>query len=306
MKKIVPLLFVCSIGLVGCSLPGLGGAGSDSIRIGANTGSEPTILAHINRLMIEEYTDLQVTVIGNLGSSIVNHQAMLNNDIDMSSVRYTGTDVPGALGMDPVMDPEEAMSVVQEEFAERFDQKWYDSYGFTNTYAFAVTQEFADAEGLETVSDLEAIADDLDVGMDNSWINREGDGYEGFQDHYGFAFGETYPMQIGLVYDALASDSMDSVLAYTTDGRIAAYELKILEDDQRFFPPYDASVVVKNEVLEQHPELDDVFEKLVGKIDNDLMQRLNYEADGEMKEPATVAEEFLEANDYFRERGEGE
>ena len=106
-------------------------------------------------------------------------------------------------------------------------------------------------------------------------------------------------MQIGLVYKAVQSGKMDVVLAYTTDGRINAYKLKVLEDDKHFFPPYDASPVARNDVLKQHPELKKVLQKLVGKISTEKMQQLNYESDGKMKEPSTVAKEFLEKNHYF-------
>src|SRR6478672_5493368 len=116
-----------------------------------------------------------------------------------------------------------------------------------------------------------------------------------------FDFDNITPMQIGLVYDALESDRMDAVLAYTTDGRIAAYDLKILEDDKQFFPPYDTSMVADNQLLRDHPELESVLNRLVDKIDTATMQELNYESDGQMKEPAIVAREFLEQHDFFDE-----
>ncbi len=140
---------------------------------------------------------------------------------------------------------------------------WGPTYGFDNTYAVAVTAEFAEENNIETVSDLEPFADDLRFGVDNSWVNRKGDGYDGFQEMY-FPFGEVYPMNIGLVYQAAASGSMDVVLAYSSDGRIKEFDLKVLEDDRRFFPPYDASPVVSNEILEKYPEIVDIMERLHG------------------------------------------
>lgn len=74
------------------------------------------------------------------------------------------------------------------------------------------------------------------AGVDTSWITRKGDGYEGFKEEYGFAFDSILPMQIGLVYDAVAAGKMDIVLGYSTDGRIGSYDLVMLEDDKRFFP----------------------------------------------------------------------
>jgi osmoprotectant transport system substrate-binding protein len=284
-----------------CSLPGLSGAPETTIRIGTLNTTESQIMGQVVKQLIEHETDLEVVLVNNLGSSIVQHQAMLDEQVDITATRYTGTDLSGALGMEPVNDPEEAMKIVQKEFKKRWDQTWFDSYGFDNTYAFTVTKELAEKYGLEKVSDLRDVADELRFGVDNSWIHREGDGYQGFVETYGFEFPKIYPMQIGLVYEALANDEMDVVLAYSSDGRIAAFNLKILEDDKKFFPPYDTSLVARNEVLREHPELEEILNKLVGTIDTAKMQEMNYEADGEKREPAVVAQKFLEEHHYFEE-----
>lgn len=306
MKKINRLfgllIVLLSVFISGCSLPGLSGAGKDTIAVGTMGTSESQIMGNIVRLMIEHYTDAKVEMVNNLGSSIVQHKAMLNGDVDITATRYTGTDLAGALGMDPVNDPEEALQIVQREFQDRFDQTWFDSYGFANSYAFTVTKEMAEKENLETVSDLEPLVSDLKLGVDNSWLKREGDGYEGFVQEYGFEFGKTFPMQIGLVYQAAANGKMDVVLAYTTDGRIKAFDLKVLKDDKHFFPPYDTSLVASNDILRKYPELKDVLQKLSGKIDTEKMQELNYEADGKLREPSIIAKEFLEENHYFDEK----
>lgn len=300
-KFIISILIIFSIVLTGCSLPGLSGSDKNSISVGTISTSESQIVGQIIRQLIEEETDLTVEMVNNLGSSIVVHQAMVNGDVDISATRYTGTDLAGALKMEPVMDAEKAMEIVQTEFQKQFNQKWYDSYGFENSYAFTITAELAEKENIEKVSELKSLAGDLAFGVDNSWLNRKGDGYEGFVEEYGFEFGNAFPMQIGLVYQAAASGDMDVVLAYTTDGRIKAFDLKVLEDDHNFFPPYETSAVASNDILEKHPEIDELLERLVGKIDTEMMQELNYEADGEMREPAIIAKEFLEENNYFRD-----
>jgi osmoprotectant transport system substrate-binding protein len=301
-RLLVILAVTMSIFISGCALPGLSGPSKNTIAVGTLSTSESQIMGNIVRQMIEHYTDVQVEMVNNLGSSIVQHKAMMNNDVDITATRYTGTDLAGALGMEPVKDPEKALKIVQREFEERFDQTWFDSYGFANSYAFTVTRELAEKQNLNTVSDLEAIASDLKLGVDNAWLKRKGDGYKGFVEEYGFEFGKTFPMQIGLVYQAAANGKMDVVLAYTTDGRIKAYDLKVLEDDKNFFPPYDTSLVARNEVLRKHPELRDILQKLAGKIDTEKMQEMNYEADGKMKEPSVIAKEFLEENNYFEDQ----
>ena len=154
---------------------------------------------------------------------------------------------------------------------------------------------------MKTVADLEKYKDQIDAGFDSQWLIREGDGYPGFVEAYGFELANKHSMQIGLVYDALAAGKMDTVLGYSTDGRIASYNLVTLEDNLKFFPPYDASPAATYEILEEYPELDEVLSRLVGQIDTETMQKLNYTADHQLTEPAIVAKNFLEEHNYFRE-----
>lgn len=295
----IPLIITIVLLLGGCSLPGLGGPSKNTVTIGTLDTSESQIIGHIVKNMIEHYSDIPVTMVNNLGSSLVQHEAMTSGEVNITATRYTGTDLAGALGMEPIRNPKEALETVQREFLERYDQTWFDSYGFANSYAFTVRKDVAARDNLQKVSDLEQYAGKLKFGVDNSWLKRKGDGYDGFVEQYGFEFNETYPMQLGLVYQAVANERMDVVLAYTTDGRIKAFDLQVLEDDKQFFPPYDTSLVARNDILEKYPELKHILEKLPGKIDTTKMQELNYEADGNLKEPAIIAREFLEAVNYF-------
>lgn len=304
-KKLVIVGAIFSMLLLSaCSLPGLPSKKSDNtISIGSLSTSESQILSGIVKGMIEHETDLKVNMVNNLGTSTVMHQAMVNKDVDISASRYTGTDLSGVLKSEPEKDPKKALAIVQEEFTTRFNQKWYDSYGFANSYAFMVSKETAEKYNLQKISDLKEVAKDLTAGVDTSWLDRKGDGYKGFTKEYEFDFGKVYPMQIGLVYDAVNAGKMDVVLGYSTDGRIASYDLVVLEDDLQFFPPYDCSIVIGEEMLETYPELDKVLGKLSGKITTETMQKLNYEADNNLLEPEIVAERFLQKNHYFEEKG---
>lgn len=302
IKYIVVVLVLSLTVLSGCSLPGLGSKSTkNDVKITALSTSESQIISHMLRLLIEHDTHgkIKPTLVNNLGASTIQHNALINGDANISGVRYNGTDLTGVLKEAPIKDPKKAMIATQQGFKQKFDQTFFDSYGFANTYAFMVTKETAKKYHLETVSDLAKHSKDLRLGMDSSWMNRKGDGYEGFKKEYGFDFGTVRPMQIGLVYDALNSEKLDVALGYSTDGRIAAYDLKVLKDDKQFFPPYAASAVATNELLRQHPELKTTINKLTGKISTSEMQRLNYEADGKGKEPAVVAEEFLKKHHYF-------
>ncbi|MEB7458860.1 osmoprotectant ABC transporter substrate-binding protein [Staphylococcus borealis] len=304
LKLTFILLAMSLIVLSGCSLPGLGdGDGKDSVKITATETSETKITANIEKLMIEHYTNgkIKPTIVGNLGSSIIQHNALQRGDVNMSSVRYTGTELTSVLDAPPTKDTKKAMSESQRLFKEKYNQKYYDSFGFENTYAFMVTKDVAEKYNLEKVSDLEKYKDDLRLGMDTQWMNRAGDGYPAFQKKYGFKFASARPMQIGLVYDALKNKKLDVAVGYSTDGRIAAYDLKILKDDRKFFPPYDGSPLATEKLIKDHPEIDEALKKLQGQISTKEMQKLNYEADGKGKEPAVIAEEYVKKHNYFED-----
>ena len=312
MKDIKYIFIVLALSLVvlsGCGLPGLGDSNSkDSVKITATESSETKIVANIEKLMIEHYTngDIKPIIIGNLGSSIVQHNALMSGDANMSAVRFTGTELTSVLDAPPTRDANKAMDESQRLFKKKYDQKYYHSLGFENTYAFMVTKETADKYHLEKVSDLEKYKDQLRLGMDTQWMNRAGDGYPAFQKEYGFKFKSARPMQIGLVYDALKNKKLDIAVGYSTDGRIAAYNLKILKDDRNFFPPYDGSPLATEELIKDHPEIDKALTKLENTISTKEMQKLNYEADGKGKEPAVIAEEFIKKHNYFEDKKGGQ
>ena len=305
MKKLLALLVSLTV-LSGCSLPGLSSSSSDGIAITSMTTTESQIVSHMSRLMIEHYSygEIEPVMINNLGSSTIQHNALLSGDAQVSGVRYTGTELTGVLNKEAESDPEVALEQTQKAFDEEFDMKFYDSYGFDNTYAFMVTRETAEEYDLETTSDLAEYTDEFAVGVDTSWFNRPGDGYPAFQETYGFAFDNIRAMQISLVYEALSTGSLDLALGYTTDGRIPAYDLVVLEDDMQFFPPYDASPFATHEIIEEYPEIDEALSRMTGTISTETMQNLNYRSDEEGIEPALVAEEFLEEHNYFEEDGE--
>lgn len=300
MRRLKWIVFICSIMLI---LSACSSGKDETIKIATVTTTESAIMGNMVKLMIEHYTDENVQMINNLGSSVVVHQAMLNGDANISATRYTGTDLTGALGQEAIKDPEEAMKKVQELFQKDYDQTFFDSYGFANTYAFMVSKETAKKYNLKKVSDLRKVADKMQAGVDTSWMNRPGDGYKAFVKEYGFDFNKVYPMQIGLVYDAVEAGKMDVVLGYTTDGRISSYDLVVLEDDLKFFPPYDCSPLATNELLKTHPEVKKILEKLVDKVSTEEMQKLNYESDNNLLEPAVVAQRFLKKHNYFDAKG---
>jgi len=270
---------------------GNGASGGGTIKIGAQTYSEPKILAEMYKLLIEDRTELTVEVIPDLSSSPVVINAMKENEVQMATL-YSGEVFNGYFEVEETKDRQRVLEMAQTGFDEHYGFTWFDSYGFENTYGFTVRSEVAEQYGLEKVSDLQAISEEMRLGVDTTWLERV-DGYQAFKDFYGFAFEQTFPMEIGLVYEAVAKEEVDIVLAYTTDARLQEFDLNVLQDDKQFFAPFDASPVVRNDVLQAHPELEEVIQLLIGSIDATTMTSLNYKVDVEQRDVAEVAKEFL-------------
>mgnify|MGYP005794027177 CR=1 FL=1 len=270
-----------------------------TLRIATQSSTESQIMGYMLKDLIEHDTNYKVKMVSNLGSSSVSHKALQNNDADIMATSYTGTDLTGTLGMPAQKDPKKATRTVDRLLKERYDEIRYPSYGFADTYAFMVTHANAKKYNLNTVGDLKPVASQLTAGVDSSWMNRKGDGYNDFAKVYGFKFKRVYPMQIGLVYDAAEQGKMQVILGYSTDGRIRSYNLKILKDNLHFFPPYNCSLVVRGVIIRHDPHLKKVLHRLDGKISLSTMQELNYQSDDELLEPATVAHRFLVKHHYF-------
>lgn len=296
MKKagIILLIGLLIMTLVsGCGKDAKQTAGSGVIRVGSQTFSEPIILAEMMKTLIEKNLGYKVEHVTNLSASTIVHQAMINKEVDLST-RYTGTEMTGPLGLKkPIMEPKKAFAFVKAEFAKRYKQTVFNPYGFENTYALTVRKEVAEKYNLKTISDLRQYAADMKIGTDTSFLEREGDGYKALTATYGFKFGETLPMEIGLVYKAVKDKKVDVVIAYSTDARIKAFNLKTLIDDKHFFPPYEATIIARNEVLDKYKGLREELAKLSGLINTETMTELNYLVDQKDMPPAEVAAQFL-------------
>ncbi|MDD3424759.1 MULTISPECIES: glycine betaine ABC transporter substrate-binding protein [Sphaerochaeta] len=269
-----------------------GCAKNDSITIGSKDFGENIVIAEMLSQLVETHTDLKVNRKLNLGGTFVNFNAIKNNQIDLYP-EYTGTGLTAHLKMDVVNDPDESYRIVSEEFVKQWDIVWLEPFGFNNTYTLAVTPEVYEKYGVETYSDLIPYAGELVFGAEHEFFDRQ-DGFDGLVEMYGLNFkGEPMKLNASLKYQAIGRGDMDVTDAFATDGPIKQYNLKILEDDLGFFPPYHAAPIVRKEVLDKHPELKSVLNMLAGKLDDATMTELNYLVDVEGKAVEQVAKEFL-------------
>ncbi len=293
IKNTIRTRWLTGIGLAGMlAASGCGRDGAATVTVGSKDFTEQFIVAEIVAQTIEARTDLNVRRRTNLGGTMICHNAMRQGSIDVY-VEYTGTALRSILGKETAsVDPNRIYDAVKEGYKRDFDLVWLAPFGFNNTYAMTVRRDFAEKHGLESIGDLEPMADTLTAGFTAEFAVRE-DGYPGLKMAYGFEFRSARDMDPSLMYRAVAGEQVDVICAFATDGRIAAYDLATLRDNRNFFPPYDAAPIARAEVLTQHPQLADALAALAGMIDDATMRQLNREVDAENREPAAVARDFL-------------
>jgi glycine betaine/choline ABC-type transport system substrate-binding protein len=194
----------------------------------------------------------------------------------------------------PLTDPAEVYRRVQAAYQDRFAAEWLPPLGFNNTFAILVRGDEARRLGLRTVSDAAAQAPKWQAAFGQDFISRE-DGYPGFARAYGLRFAEPpREMDLSLTYRALASRQVDLIAGNSTDGLIDKLDLFQLEDDRRYFPPYQAAPVLRSDTAKRHPEVAAALRELAGAITDQEMRRLNHAVDGERRDPKQVARDFLE------------
>jgi len=283
------LLILAVLPLAACGSRSGAGGGKGTITIGSKNFTENIILAHIMAELIEAKTDLKVVRKVNLGGSNVAWKALQNNDIQLYP-DYTGTIVANYY-QEETGTSQETLDKTRELLAQD-DMSFLEPFGFNNTYTLAVKQETAEKYGLKTFSDLAKVAGELVLGCEFEFLDRP-DGYPGLKSAYDMNFKDAVGMDHGIMYRSLADGKVDVIDAYSTDGQIVVYNLLILEDDKEFFPPYDAGPLVRNDVLEKYPELENVLNALGGVISEKEMQTLNAKVDEEGLKAEDVARDFL-------------
>lgn len=272
---------------------GGGNSGGPKIQIGSKDFTEQYILGNMYEILLDDAGfDADYS---SAGGTNENHDAIVNGEIDIYP-EYLGSSLLTILGMefDPNMSADEIYTTVEESYADQFNLAVLEPTSYNNTYVLTMPKDKAQELGIETVSDLSSQASDLVFGTTQEFTERQ-DGLPGLKNAYGgFNFGEIVALDPGLLYSGIEEGEIDVTTGFGTDGQIAAYDLLILEDDKNFWPPYPAAPVVRQEILDEHPEIADKLNQLSAQLDEETMQTLNWEVTGEQKEADTVAREFLE------------
>jgi osmoprotectant transport system permease protein len=257
--------------------------------VGSKDFSESVILAEILAQTLER-GGVQVERQFELGGNLP-HDSLLAKQIDVYP-EYTGTAFTAILKKRPISDPQIVYGQTKEEYAERFGLVISPPLGFANDFAILIRGDTARKDNLRTISDAVPLARNWQAGFGQDFMSRA-DGYPGFSKAYGFRFSrQPREMDLSLTYRALQAGELDIIAGNSTDGLIAALDLFQLEDDKRYFPPYQAVFIARRASM---PLLEAAFTQLANAISTEEMRRMNYEVDGNKRSPKDVAAEWIVA-----------
>jgi len=264
----------------------------EKIVVGSKGFTEQVILGNMVSLLLES-NGFKVDRKVGLGGTVICHEALVRGDISVY-VEYTGTGLTTILKKPVLKDPEEVYQVVRKDYEDKFKLTWLKPWGFNNTYCIVMRKADAERLKVKKISDLKALAGGLVFGATIEFLARP-DGVPGLTKHYDLKFKDQKGMDPGLVYKAIAENQVDVISGFATDGRIPAFNLVVLDDDLKFFPPYFAAPVVRMDLLAKAPKVAEVLNRLAGKISDDAMAALNYTVDGKKQEAEAVAKDFLKS-----------
>ncbi|AVO57196.1 glycine betaine ABC transporter substrate-binding protein [Pseudomonas chlororaphis] len=285
--------------IIGCVLLCAGiaqAAQKPVIRIGARVFTEQTLLAEItSQYLRSKGYDTRVT--GGLGSNLA-RSAHESGQLDMLW-EYTGVSLVAYNHVTEKLDSQESYERVKELDGKK-GLVWLTPSKFSNTYALALPKNVADAyPQINSVSDLKHALDAERqdhhlIALDTEFANRS-DGLQGMVELYGMDLTRRNirQMDAGLVYTALRNGQVFAGLVYTTDGRLNAFNLKLLNDDLHYFPDYTAAPVVRQAYLDAHPQLAADLKPLAELFDDQTMRQLNARVDVDHESPSAVAADFL-------------
>ncbi len=257
--------------------------------IGSKDFTESALLAEILAQMLEA-RGVTVERRFELGGNLP-HEAVVSGTLDLYP-EYTGTSFTGILHHPPITDPRAVYDQVKREYADKFKVEVSPPLGFENTFAILVRGSEARQFNLKTISDAAPHTPKWRAGFGQDFMSRD-DGYPGFSKTYNLKFAQVHEMDLSLTYIALSSRQVDLIAGNSTEGRIAQLDLVQLADDRHYFPPYEAVYIVRQDTLARTPQLREAIAKLANAISTDEMRQLNYEIDGNKRDPKEVVKEWI-------------
>ena len=263
------------------------------IIIGSKNFTEQVILGELLAQHIENHTKLKVDRRFNLGGTFIAHEAVKAGKI-AGYVEYTGTSFTTILKEKPISDPESVYKKVKEYYDQNLKLAVMKPLGFENTFAMIIREEDAKKWQIKSLSEIGKYSPQMKAGFGYEFLERA-DGYPGLSKTYGLKFANIKQMELGLMYQALKEKQVDFIAANSTDGLIPVLNLVILEDDKKYFPPYQAIPIFNQEILQKYPELTNTINQLGGKISTTAIQKMNYQVDNQSQPVERVVSEWLKS-----------
>ncbi|MDQ3589476.1 MAG: glycine betaine ABC transporter substrate-binding protein [Actinomycetota bacterium] len=308
LLRLIGLIAVLAIAVAGCGGAGGGGAAggadlSDSeFTVGSKEFTEQLILGQIT-LQALEAAGATVNDQTGLAGTVAARKALESGDIDMYW-EYTGTGWITHLGhTKPIPDRQKQFEAVAKEDLEKNGIQWLAPPSpANNTYAMAVRSEAYEKLGVKKLSDFKQLVEEnpeeATVCVGTEFATRD-DGLPGMEKAYGFQFPSENVVKIdeGQIYQETDKGNRCNFgEVFATDGRIAALDLKVIEDDKSFFPIYNPALNVRKQAMD--PKIEKLFAPISEKLDTQTLQKLNAQVDVEGQLPEEVAEQWLSENGF--------
>lgn len=287
MKKLlVPLLGLLL--LVGCS-----SKSEDTVVVGSKNFTENEIVAELYALALED-AGYKVERKFDISSSAI-HTAIMNDELDVYP-EYTGTGLISVLGLEMETNPEKVYEIVKDEYNTQFDISWLTYSQANDGQGLVIRKEVAEKYNIYTISDLQKNADKIRFASQGEFDERE-DGIPALERVYGeFNWKSSKVYDNSLKYQVLANDEADVAPAYTTEGNLADDQFVLLEDDKNVWPPYNLCPIVRNSVLKENENLEEVLNKVSASLNTQNITELNARVDLNGEEFEDVAKDFFEKN----------
>jgi osmoprotectant transport system substrate-binding protein len=265
---------------------------SNRIVVGSKNFTESFVLGELIAQQIETHTHLKVERRFYLAGTYICQQAILSGRIDVYP-EYTGTALTAILKQQASNDKADVYRRVKSQYEHRFGLTLGPAFGFNDTFAMEIRGEDARRLNIQTLSQAAKFTSQWHAGFGYEFMERP-DGYRGLAATYGLRFAEQPRiMDLGLLARALKDHQIDFAAGNATDGLIPAMDFFVLEDDKHYFPPYEAVPVMREQTLQQHPEVARTLAELADKISDAEMRQLNYAVDGQHRDTQDVVREFL-------------
>ena len=284
------------------------GVNDEKITVTSKNFTEQLVLGKI-AVITADAAGFDVTDMSNVPGSQPSRNLMLTGQSQIGW-EYTGTAWLTYMGEDKAIpDSQQQWEAVKERDAKN-NLTWGKPAPLNNTYAFAVREDFAKKYNVKSLDDIGKVPVDQRTMCVESEFNSRSDGLNPMLEKYGLKRGapDGVPnnnisvMDTGTVYAATAKGDCNFGEVFTTDGRIPALNLKVLQDDKEFFPKYNASPVFNTDLVKKYPELEDRFQEVAKLLDDKTMQQLNYQVDVEGKDPGDVALDWMDQQGLVKKK----